>query len=98
MDMLRFHKFPNGHIGRAEYGYSDKKEHFENLFKYSPLHNIRVPTDDGVQYPAVLVTTADHDDRVPPLHSYKYAAELQHVVGQSPKQVQGYFAVYSCMS
>ena len=76
MDMLRFHKFPNGHIGRAEYGFSDKKEYFENLIKYSPLHNIRVPPDDGVQYPAVLIATADHDDRVPRLHSYKYAAEL----------------------
>ena len=93
MDMLRFQKFTVGYGWCLEFGCSDKKEHFENLIKYSPLHNIRVPTKDDVQYPAVLLTTADHDDRVVPAHSYKYAAELQHVVGQNSKQVWKLWAV-----
>ncbi len=73
MDMLRYHKFTIGYAWAVEYGSSDEKEHFENLIKYSPLHNIR----NDVPYPAIMITTADHDDRVVPAHSFKYAAELQ---------------------
>lgn len=72
MDMLRYHKFTVGHGWVVEYGSSDLKEHFDNLIKYSPLHNIK-----KTSYPATLVTTADHDDRVVPAHSFKYIAELQ---------------------
>ncbi len=73
MDMLRYHKFTIGWAWATEYGRSDKKEDFENLYKYSPLHNLK----PGVKYPATLVTTADHDDRVVPAHSFKFAAQLQ---------------------
>lgn len=74
MDMLRFQKFTAGKFWTAEYGSADaSKEDFENLLKYSPIHNIKV----GAKYPAVMVTTADHDDRVVPAHSFKYAATLQ---------------------
>jgi len=86
MDMLRYQKFTIGYAWCPEYGCSEEKIHFENLIKYSPIHNIRVPEAEGVQYPAVLVTTADHDDRVVPAHSYKYAAQLQQIVGKSSKQ------------
>ncbi len=72
MDMLRFHKFTVGWGWVVEYGSSDKEEDFKNLIKYSPLHTIMVN-----KYPAVMVTTADHDDRVVPAHSYKYIATLQ---------------------
>lgn len=74
MDMLRFHKFTIGHGWIVEYGSSDNKEQFDYLYKYSPLHNIR----DGVHYPATLITTGDHDDRVVPAHSFKFAAQMQH--------------------
>ncbi len=74
MDMLRFHKFTIGHGWVVEYGLSDNEEQFEYLYKYSPLHNIR----DGVRYPATLITTGDHDDRVVPAHSFKFAAQMQH--------------------
>jgi prolyl oligopeptidase len=73
MDMLRYHKFTIGWAWATEYGRSDKKEDFEYLIKYSPLQNLK----PGVKYPATLITTADHDDRVVPAHSFKFAATLQ---------------------
>jgi len=73
MDMLRYHRFTIGHAWASEYGSADSSRFFPVLHKYSPLHNIR----PGTKYPATMVTTADHDDRVVPGHSFKYAAALQ---------------------
>lgn len=73
LDMLRYHKFTVGWGWAVEYGSSDKQEDYNYLIKYSPLHNVR----QGVNYPATLITTADHDDRVVPAHSFKFAATLQ---------------------
>ena len=73
MDMLKFHKFTIGWGWVPEYGSADDPKQFEFLKKYSPLHNLK----DGTEYPATLVTTGDHDDRVVPAHSFKFAAQLQ---------------------
>lgn len=77
MDMLRFHQFTAGRFWTDDYGSSDDPEEFKALLAYSPYHNIR----DGVDYPAILVTTADTDDRVVPGHSFKYAARIQQAQG-----------------
>nr|WP_233582753.1 prolyl oligopeptidase family serine peptidase [Candidimonas sp. SYP-B2681] len=72
-DMLRFERFTGGRFWTQEFGRPDVEADFHNLFAYSPLHNIR----SGTTYPAILVTTADTDDRVVPAHSFKYVATLQ---------------------
>jgi prolyl oligopeptidase len=81
MDMLRFHKFTIGHAWVSEYGSADDKDMFPTLLGYSPLHNLK----PGTSYPPTLITTADHDDRVVPAHSFKFAAAMQHAQGgQAP--------------
>jgi prolyl oligopeptidase len=74
MDMLRFHKFTAGRFWTDDFGSSDDPEEFKVLLSYSPYHNLK----EGTRYPATLVTTADHDDRVVPSHSFKFASQLQH--------------------
>jgi prolyl oligopeptidase len=77
LDMLRFHKFTIGHAWVDDYGSSDNAEEFAALYKYSPLHAIK----SGTCYPPTMITTADHDDRVVPAHSFKFAAALQAAQG-----------------
>lgn len=72
LDMLRYHKFTIGRAWAVDYGLSEEKEHFTNLIAYSPLHNVK-----KIAYPATMIMTADHDDRVVPAHSFKFAATLQ---------------------
>ncbi len=73
LDMLRFHKFTIGWAWCSEYGNPDNEQDFKTLYAYSPLHNLK----KGIAYPATMITTADHDDRVVPAHSFKFAAALQ---------------------
>lgn len=79
MDMLRYHKFTIGRFWATDYGTSEQsKEMFEYLYKYSPVHTVQY----GVKYPAIMITTADRDDRVVPAHSFKFAASLQEKVSK----------------
>jgi prolyl oligopeptidase len=75
MDMLRFHKFTIGWNWQSDYGEITKPDEFSALHAYSPYHQLK----GGLEYPSIMVMTADHDDRVVPAHSFKYAAQLQHV-------------------
>lgn len=81
LDMLRFHKFTIGWAWCSDYGSPENPDEFKALYAYSPLHNLK----PGISYPATMITTADHDDRVVPAHSFKFAAALQEAhAGENP--------------
>jgi prolyl oligopeptidase len=85
MDMLRFHKFTRGWAWTSDYGSPDNPEEFKAIYAYSPYHNLK----PGTAYPATLITTADHDDRVVPAHSFKFAAALQAAqTGKAPTLIR----------
>jgi prolyl oligopeptidase len=85
LDMMRFHKFTIGWAWTSDYGSPDNPEEFKTLYAYSPLHNVK----PGAKYPATLITTGDHDDRVFPAHSFKFAAALQAAqAGDTPTLVR----------
>jgi len=85
MDMLRFHQFTAGRFWTDDYGSADNPDEFKALLAYSPYHNLK----DGTDYPAIMVTTADTDDRVVPGHSFKYAARLQEAqAGKAPVMIR----------
>jgi len=85
MDMLRFHKFTIGWAWTSDYGSPDDPDEFKSLFAYSPYHNLK----RGVEYPPTLITTGDHDDRVVPAHSFKFAARLQeYQAGSNPTLIR----------
>jgi len=83
-DMARFDRFTIGHAWRSDFGDPRDAEQLRAILKWSPLHNVAVPTEGTRNYPALLIMTGDHDDRVPPLHSYKYGATVQHAVAENP--------------
>ena len=90
LDMLRYHKFTIGWAWATDYGTSEEsKEMFEYLYKYSPLHNVK----SDVNYPAVLVTTSDHDDRVVPAHSFKFVSAMQEAQREQSNRLPSYIRI-----
>ncbi|KAL7197430.1 hypothetical protein ACSBR2_020048 [Camellia fascicularis] len=103
MDMLRLHKFTIGHRWTCDFGCSEKEEEFHWLIKYSPLHNVSRPweqsSDQFSQYPATMLLTADHDDRVVPLHSLKLlAAGMRGMVARDEHRFRRQIAFYGKLS
>jgi prolyl oligopeptidase len=87
LDMLRFHRFTIGYAWCGDYGNAEKsKQEFQAMYRYSPLHQAARMKNNGQTIPALLITTADHDDRVVPLHSFKFAAQVQDSFGSNPAQ------------
>ena len=80
--------FNAGHAWTSDYGNPDEAEDFAYIYFYSPIHNVRQPSQGTKQYPAMIITTGDHDDRVVPLHSHKLTATLQHVLAGDDNSAQ----------